>query len=107
MIGNGSRMSYTVFCASGLRIGIALEESPARSMAQLSFNELISHLLSIDMSLVVYRISTRACQPSGRARAGFDSPPGSGVRSIFQYHSETVFSEKKANPLHYETVEER
>jgi len=28
-------------------------------------------------SLVVYRISTRACHPADRARAGFDSPPGS------------------------------
>ena len=35
-------------------------------------------------SLVVYRISTRACHPADRARAGFDSPPGSLI--FFQRH---------------------
>ncbi|KAI0260771.1 hypothetical protein BC834DRAFT_508839 [Gloeopeniophorella convolvens] len=36
----------------------------------------LTHSLPPYKSLVVYRISTRACHSSGRARAGFDSPPG-------------------------------
>jgi hypothetical protein len=42
-----------------------------------------------DGSLVVYRISTRACHFTGRARAGFDSPPGSfffALDTINQQH---------------------
>jgi hypothetical protein len=38
---------------------------------------LIMTVTNSNQSLVVYRISTRACHSSGRARAGFDSPPGS------------------------------
>ncbi len=44
---------------------------------------IIVTLLNLNQSLVVYRISTRACHFKGRARAGFDSPPGSFFLFLF------------------------
>jgi hypothetical protein len=46
----------------GVCVHVAYHDGPVRELIQ---------------SLVVYRISTRACHQSVRARAGFDSPPGS------------------------------
>jgi len=56
-----------------------------RASEQASVGQFIFLLTRSVKSLVVYRISTRACHRSGRARAGFDSPPGSMFESFFIY----------------------
>jgi hypothetical protein len=57
--------------------------SPRRQTSCVLVVSQIVKVMREYQSLVVYRISTRACHFSGRARAGFDSPPGSLIMTQY------------------------